>query len=265
MTRYLILGLVQGLTEFLPVSSSGHLVIFQHFFGLKGPSNTLLDALLHFGTVLAVLILFRKQIGKLILSLSSGSKKDQKYLLHLVIATVPIAIIGFFAQRAIESAFTSLRAAGSGLLITGLILGIVRYVQKSNKEIESLTWRDSILVGLAQATALFPGISRSGVTISAGLSRKLNPEFAAEFSFLLMVPAVLGATGFKVWDGIITNPNPLPTDLILPYVMSTLIATVFGALAITWLIKLVKRGKFSLFSYYCLILGGTTLTLSFIW
>jgi len=263
VTRYLILGLVQGLTEFLPVSSSGHLVILQHFFGLKGPSNILLDALLHFGTVLAVLILFRKKIGNLILSLFTDSREDRKYLLNIIIATVPIAVIGFTAQDAIESAFTSLRATGVGLLITGLLLGAVRYIQKSNKEIDVLTWRDSILVGFAQATALFPGISRSGVTISAGISRKLKPEFAAEFSFLLMVPAVLGATAFKIWDGIITNPNPLPGDLIIPYVLSTIIATVFGAFAITWLINLLKQGKFSLFSYYCLILGGITLILSF--
>ncbi len=264
MLRYVILGLVQGITEFLPVSSSGHLVILQHFFGMETETNTLLDALLHFGTLLAVLFLFRNRIWELISSLFDGSNGERRYLFNLILATVPIAVAGFLAQDLIESAFGSIRAAGFGLLVTGLVLAGVRYLGRPHKEMESLTWKDSLLVGIAQTAALFPGVSRSGVTISAGLGRKLKPEFAAEFSFLLMVPAVFGATLFKVWDGIISNPAPLSYELALPYIVGTAIAAVSGALAIVWLIRLLKKGRFSLFAYYCFALGASVVVWSFL-
>lgn len=259
-----MLGLVQGVTEFLPVSSSGHLVILQHFFGLNADTSTLLDALLHFGTLLAVLILFRNRVGKLISAVFVRSSEDRRYLFNLIIATLPIVVVGFLVQDLIESAFTSLRAAGIGLLFTSAVLGSVRYLGTTDRGLNSLSWKDSLIVGLAQVAALIPGVSRSGVTISAGLSRKLDPEFAAEFSFMLMVPAVFGATLFKVWDGIIASSAGISTEVILPYTVGTVIATISGAIAIVWLIRLLKRGKFSLFAVYCFGLGSTVLIWSFL-
>ncbi|MFP3953761.1 MAG: undecaprenyl-diphosphatase UppP [Candidatus Acetothermia bacterium] len=264
MLRYAILGLVQGVTEFLPVSSSGHLVILQHFFGLEAETSTLLDALLHFGTLLAVLVLFRKRIWKLIASIFGNSSENRRYLSNIILATVPIAVAGFLAQDIIESAFNSLRAAGIGLLVTSLVLAGIKYLGETTKGMKSLTWKDSLIVGIVQTAALFPGVSRSGVTISAGMVRKLNPEFAAEFSFLLMVPAVFGATLFKVWDGIISNPAPISSQLALPYIVGTIISALSGALAIVWLIRLLKKGRFSFFAYYCFAVGATVVTWSFL-
>ena len=265
MLRYIALGFIQGATEFLPVSSSGHLVIFQHLFGLSGP-NTLLDSLLHLGTLFSVLIIFRKKITDLALAPFTGSRKDRKYLVNLILATIPIAVVGFLARDFVEAAFSSIRVAGIGLVITGTILWGVRYLKKSDRRIGSLTWKDSVSVGLAQIASLLPGISRSGVTISAGISKSLDPDFAAEFSFLLMVPAVLGANVLKVSE-VITSASsaPFAQTGIGGYILGTLTSAVTGALAIKWLLNLIRKGRLSRFSYYCLPLGTIIILWSFLY
>lgn len=262
MFRYAALGLIQGVTEFLPISSSGHLVVFKHLFGLQGPDNALLEALLHLGTLLAVLLVFRGKIKRLILAPFSNSQEEGKYLAHLVIGTVPIAVVGFLARDFIEAAFGSVRSAGIGLLITGMILWVLRYRKKSNRESDSFSWKDSIFIGVAQVAALFPGISRSGVTISAGLFKRLDPDLVAEFSFMLMVPAVLGANILQLWGGFSGDAgSSIP---IAAYVLGTLTAAVSGVVAIKWLLRLLRRGKLTRFSYYCLALGGAILAWSFV-
>ncbi len=261
MFRSIALGFIQGLTEFLPISSSGHLVIFQHVLGFKGP-NTLLDALLHLGTLFSVLFLFRKKIVNLILAPFSNSEKDRNYLVQLVIATVPIAVVGFLARDFIEASFGSIRSAGIGLLITGTVLWTLRYAKNSDRDMESFSWQDSLPIGLAQVAALFPGISRSGVTISAGLFKKLEPDFAARFSFLLMVPAVLGANILKI--GELLTANPEASIGPWAYLLGTLTSTITGMIAIRWLLNLLRKGKLSRFAYYCLPLGGVVLIWSFL-
>ncbi len=260
MFRYIVLGFIQGFTEFLPISSSGHLVIFQDLFGLEG-SNTLFDSLLHLGTLFSVLVIFRERIGKLILSPFNGSREDRKYLLFLVIATVPIAIVGFLARDFVEAAFGSVRSAGIGLLITGTVLWLVQFAKRANRDMDSLTWKDSVFIGIAQVAALFPGISRSGVTISAGLFKKLGPDFAAEFSFLLMVPAVLGANVLKIGEGLMKNSGS--SIGFWAYFLGTLTATITGIIAIKWLLNLLRKGELTRFSYYCLPLGTIVLVWSF--
>ncbi|MEF8726348.1 MAG: undecaprenyl-diphosphate phosphatase [Candidatus Bipolaricaulota bacterium] len=259
------LGLIQGLTEFLPVSSSGHLVIFKHLFGLQGPNNPLLEALLHFGTLIAVFVAFRGRIKKIILSPLPGSdsEKGGKYLIHLLVATVPIAVIGLLAKDFIEAAFNSVRSAGAGLLVTGIVLFALRYRNTvgSERDMDSFNWKDSLSIGLAQVTALFPGISRSGVTISTGLFKKLEPGLVAEFSFLLMVPAVLGANALQVWE--VFSENSISSIPLGGYLLGTVISAVSGFFAIKWLLQLLRRGELSNFSYYCLALGGAVLIWSF--
>lgn len=228
---------------------------------MEGP-RTLLSALLHFGTLLSVLFLFRKRIQDITLSLFNGSRDERKYLLNLIIATVPIVIVGLAAKGWIEASFSSTRITGIGLLVTGTVLWSLRYVKRADKSLDNLTWRESIPVGLAQVGALFPGISRSGVTISAGLVKDLEPGFAAEFSFLLMVPAVLGANVLKVSEGLFATSGS--SVELWGYVLGTVISTVTGMVAIKLLLKVIRRGKLSRFSYYCLPLGAAVIIWSFL-
>ncbi|MFP4631608.1 MAG: undecaprenyl-diphosphate phosphatase [Candidatus Acetothermia bacterium] len=262
MFRYAALGIIQGVTEFLPISSSGHLVIFKHLFGLQGPDNALLEALLHLGTLLAVLAVFRDRIRRLITGAFSSSDEERNYLLHLIVATVPIAIVGLLARDFIEAAFGSVRSAGIGLLFTGTLLWLLRFRGKSTREVGSFNWKDSLSIGLAQVTALFPGISRSGVTISAGLFKELDPDLVAEFSFLLMIPAVFGANILQLWGSFSgTASSSIPVGA---YALGILTAAVSGVIAIKWLLRLLRRGELTRFSYYCLPLGGAVLIWSFV-
>lgn len=265
MLRYIALGLIQGITEFLPISSSGHLVIFKHIFSLQelqNPNNTLLEALLHLGTLIAVLAVFRGRIKKIILAPLSGSREDIKYLFYLVIATVPIAVVGLLARDFINASFGSLKSAGAGLLVTGVVLFTLRFRKKSTGEGDSFNWRDSLSIGLAQVAALFPGVSRSGVTISTGLFKRLDPDLVAEFSFLLMVPAVLGANILQGFEGFIDHSiSSIP---IGAYVVGTATSAISGFFAIKWLLKILRKGELTNFSYYCLALGAGVMIWSFI-
>ena len=262
MFRYAVLGVIQGITEFLPISSSGHLVIFKHLFGLQGPDNALLEALLHFGTLLAVLVVFREKILKLITGIFSSSSKERKYILHLIIATIPIAVVGLLARDFIEAAFGSVRSAGAGLLITGSFLWLLRLRSGSRRGAEDFGWRDALTIGIAQVAALFPGISRSGVTISTGLFKDLDPDLVAEFSFLLMVPAVFGANILQGWEGFFgSSASSLP---VFAYAIGTLASGLSGVLAIKWLLNLIRKGELTRFSYYCLGVGGAALVWSFV-
>lgn len=262
MFRYAALGVIQGITEFLPISSSGHLVIFSHLFGLQGPDNALLDALLHFGTLLAVLIVFWGRIKRLIVGVFSGSTEESRYLLFLIIATIPIGVVGLLARDVIEAAFSSVRSAGIGLLITGSFLWPLRLRSGTDRESDDFNWKDALTIGIAQVAALLPGISRSGVTISTGLFKDLDPDLAAEFSFLLMVPAVLGANILQVWGGFVGNTgSSLP---LLAYGIGTLASGISGVIAIKWLLNLIRKGELTRFSYYCLGVGGAVLVWSFV-
>ena len=256
MVHSLLLGIIQGLTEFLPISSSGHLVIAQEIFGFEG-SATLFDALLHFGTLLAVFIALREKIKNLVLGIFKGRKQDLETLGFLALASVPIGFAGFFADSLIESAFKSLTTAGWGLIITGIILLTTLYRPSSVKDIEELSIADAVYIGIAQVLALIPGVSRSGVTISTGLWRKVKGSSSAEFSFLLMIPAVLGATGlsiFKLFQGEFTGQ-------VRPFAffIGTFAACITGIVSIKWLLSILKKGEFNLFGVYCLLLGSGVL------
>ncbi|MGB2696720.1 MAG: undecaprenyl-diphosphate phosphatase [Candidatus Zixiibacteriota bacterium] len=251
----ILLGIVQGLTEFLPVSSSAHLVLAEYILKIRLESIRF-EVFLHLGTFFSVVIIFRQQIWKLIRSLRGIFRKDdsesEEYLklLGLILGgSVPALVLGLSFNEYMEKAFTSHAFASSMLILTGLFLWFTQFT-KAKKD--KLNLGDAILVGLAQAFALLPGISRAGFTISTGLFRGVKGEKSAEFSFLLSLPAILGASILKFKE--ILDESPGSGEIIL-YLLGGFIAFVFGYIAIKFLLGVLKKGKFQNFAYYCLGVG----------
>jgi undecaprenyl-diphosphatase len=254
----LILGLIQGITEFLPVSSSGHLALAEKLFGLAG-DNLRFEVFVHLGTLLAVLVFFRVKIRKLIKSIFKGrvyyqkgwrfSDENLRLSLLLILATIPAAFIGYKFDDAIEQAFASPVAVSAFLLVTGTILFLTRLV-KSHEE--KINWWRALVIGLAQAVAILPGVSRSGSTISAGIFAKMKQEKAAEFSFLLSIPIILGAGVVKLKDMMETG---LPTSELVMITVGAVAAALSGYWAIRILLQIVKKGKLDYFAYYCWAVG----------
>lgn len=241
----LILAIIQGLTEWLPVSSSGHLVIAQQFLGLNPP--LIFDLILHIGTLGVVLISFRKDILKILKALvKKDLRSDEgKLAFFIIVGSVPIAVIGFIFKENIEQLFSSLLAVGVALLINAGVLFFSER-RKGNKKMGTL---DSFLIGIAQAAALIPGVSRSGLTVSTGLLNRINKKTAFRFSFLLSIPAILGATLFEFGD--ISTVNIELTSIVV----GTGLSMVVGYVSLKLLQHIVMSGKFHLFAYYCTILG----------
>ncbi len=267
-----VLGLVQGLCEFLPVSSSGHLVIFQNLFGLSenASENALVVVLLHLATLVAVVVAFRKRIWGLICGFFSLLKSvftgkfswktapdNQRMLILMVIATLPLLAFVFISDQ-IEALFSSMLLVGIALMVTAFLLTLADYVTrkyanqgKIGKGAGEMTVKDSIVVGLFQCVALVPGVSRSGATITGGLLSGLSRQHAVEFSFIMSIPAVLGSAILKVKDAI----KLLPGVDIGPYLVGMLVAAVSGYLAIKLVELVVKKDKFGAFAYYCAAAG----------
>lgn len=248
----IILGALQGLTEFLPVSSSGHLVIAQELMGINVPGNTF-EVVVHVGSMLSVLVVFKKDWLKLLYTVRE--KSSSQYLLTLVLGTIPAVCIGLLFKDSIEDIFDSVILVSYALLFTGFILLGTKWLKGRGKKI-LLT--DGFIVGCAQALAIIPGISRSGTTISMGIALGLNARDAAKFSFLLAIPAIGGAgllTGIDLMQG---NVEMIPgLSLIGAFLSSFLV----GVGALKWLLGLLESGKFYWFSIYCFIVGGVTLWL----
>ena len=245
-----ISGVVQGLTEFLPVSSSGHLVILHNIFGLKEPQLAF-DIFLHLGTMISVLIFFSKDIIDIIL-------KDRKMMLLLILACVPTFIIGFLSKDIAERLFGSSLTVGYALVITGLWLLTAHFFAIKNKAPHVVSPFDSVIIGIAQGIAVIPGISRSGATIGAGLILGLEGAAAVKFSFLLSVPAILGASAVKFAH----IEKGLSVSTSAPFVAGGLAALVTGILAIYLLLKAVKASKLWAFGAYCILAGAITVFLS---
>lgn len=248
----LLLGIIQGLTEFLPVSSSGHLVIFQHLFGIKEAPLTF-DILVHMGTLLAVFIAFWTDIAGII------RRPFDKLTYLILIGIIPAGLAGYFFADIFAKAFESLLVVGLGLIFTGFVLIVSERVANRRwigKNVDEMSYKDALFIGLLQALAIFPGISRSGSTIAAGLLAGLDREFAARFSFLLSIPVILGAGVFQLKDAVLEG---LPQAVIVSYTVGTVAAAIFGYLAIILLLRLVRGGKLSYFSYYCWGLAAITL------
>ena len=250
----LLLGLIQGLTEFLPVSSSGHLAITQHFLpGFKQP-GLLFDVLLHFGTMLAVAIYFRRELVRLALAWfrpAAGTRTDRRILTLLLLASVPTAVIGLSFKDFFEQSFDNLPLIAAMLVVTGTLLFLSERLRKPGRTEDALSISDALVVGIVQGLAIIPGISRSGSTIAALLLKGVDGETAARFSFLLALPAVAGATLLQL-----RHLEQLPGTDVLPYLAGTVTAFVVGLAAIHMLMLVVKRRRLTFFAVYCWLAGG---------
>ena len=244
----IFLGIIQGLTEFLPVSSSGHLVIVQSVLGVVQPGNEF-EILVHIGTLMSVLVVFKTDILELITDMRS--KNSQKYILYIIIGTVPSVFIGLGYKSFIESLFNNLRTVGSALIFTGLVLFSSQFSVKKNLKPSIYT---ALLIGCAQAIAIIPGISRSGMTISMALFLGFLPKEAARFSFLLAIPVISGA-------GILTmiDLNENDYEFMVTGMIGMLSSFLVGFFALKWLIGWLKKGKIYYFGVYCVLIGLLTL------
>lgn len=259
-----IMAVVQGITEFLPVSSSGHLVLTENLLGLHN-DDILLEIFLHFGTFLSVLLIFRKDIWNISTAfiqnmLSPGDMKtnftkdeDFRLSLFIIVSMIPAALAGFLLKDLFESLFNNLIAVSFALLTTGAILFSTRFITEKN---EIIDFKRSILIGIAQAFAIIPGISRSGSTISLALILGIPKEKAARFSFIMALPVVFGATLMESLDADWSRLE------LLPIFTGTVFAFFAGYGAIKWLLKLLVNGKFHLFAWYCFAIGAISLGVS---
>jgi len=258
--KSIILGIVQGLTEFLPVSSSGHLVIFQKLLKFNDP-GVLFEIAVHIGTLVAVIIYFRKDICEIIRSIFNWGKDapdNIKYahhlLFHLIIASVITAIIGFTFRDTFESLFENTVLVGFMLIITGGVLFASDKIRNTTKKQMSVP--SSLLVGFAQSIAIIPGISRSGATITTGIFSGRTRDLATRFSFLLSIPAILGATLLKLKD---LQSAAASGAMGLNFILGGIAAAIVGYFAISFLIKMIKQAKLFYFSIYCWIIGIITI------
>lgn len=239
-----ILGVLQGLTEFLPVSSSGHLVLGQYILGIKSPGNTL-EILFHFGTLGSVVFVFFDEIKNIIVTIDK--KPTQKLLVFISIATLPAMFVGLLFRHEINLLFDSLDSVGYALCLTGLILIISIF--SNNKKI-NFSYHSSLVIGLVQAFAIIPGISRSGFTIVVSLFLGISPKKSAKFSFLLSIPIIFGAGLLGFFD--LQNENFFTFSTIITAILSSFFV---GILALKGLLKLLEQGKFYFFGIYCIFIG----------
>jgi undecaprenyl-diphosphatase len=259
----IFLGVVQGLTEFLPVSSSGHLVILQKMTGINSPA-LLFDICVHVGTLLAVLLFFYRHILDMITSIcrapgkilnsSWQCVKDDPHLkmaLLIILGTIPTGLMGLFFRKQADILFGSISLTGMMLIITGCFLLITRFVKSGSRTIETLTVWDALFLGVIQGLAIIPGISRSGATITAALFIKMDRPLAGRFSFLLSIPSILGALVLELKEPVGESVFSYPMIFI-----ASLVSFVVGYFALRLLLHVVDQGRLYYFSPYCMVVGG---------
>ena len=267
----IIIGIVQGLTEFLPVSSSAHLVFIQNILGVE--SSLAFDTFLHLGSLLAVLWFFRADIIKMIVSWISslsdivhgrfkeGFHEDsyKRLAWYVILATIPVGLVGVFFEDSVDALFSgALYVPAFFLFVTGTILYLSQRMTSGNINFHNVGPKESLFMGLGQACAILPGLSRSGTTIAAGLVIGLDKEFAAKFSFILSIPAILGAAVFQLKD--LSGGNVEIGACIAGFV----VAVISGYFAISVLLKIVREKSLDIFAYYCWIVGIVVLVGSLI-
>jgi len=264
----ILLGILQGLTEFLPVSSSGHLALTQKYFTLapEGATMLLFDVLAHLATLVAVGIVFAGPINRFfrrLLAETGGSWHRPRHAWRIVglavAASVPTGVIGLTLQETFESAFGKPRWIGVCLVITGIMLAALAIVPRGRRGWKRFAWWQAVVVGLAQSAAILPGISRSGATICTASYLGLRRRWAAEFSFLIAAPAILGGTLLKVRDTLSLPATELRTIPLGPVIVGSLVSLVVGVVALMLLLGAVRRAKLHYFSVYCVILGALVL------
>ena len=269
----LILGLIQGLTEYLPVSSSGHLAIGQALFGMEnGEDNLMFTVAVHIATILSTLVILWKEVNWMLRGLfnfavhvplgDADLKKNAgtRYALNILVSMIPVGIVGVFFKDEVEAIFGSgLLIVGCCLMVTAVLLIFSYYAKPCQKENISL-W-DAFVIGIAQACAVLPGLSRSGSTIATGLLLGNKKEQLAQFSFLMVIPPILGEALLDTMK-IIKGENVLGSIDVLPLVLGFIAAFLSGCLACKWMINIVKKGKLIYFGIYCAIIGAITIVCS---
>jgi undecaprenyl-diphosphatase len=265
----IILGIVQGITEFVPISSSGHLVLTPFVFGWQIPSehSWVFNVLIQVGTLVAVIIYFWRDLLHIAAAFLEGLRIRQPFATpgyrmgwYLILATIPATILGLVLKDVVEAAFDSPRATALSLLLTAVLLLVAERAGKRQNQMADLTWKDALVIGCFQILALFPGISRSGATITGGMLRSLDRPAAARFSFLMSVPVMLGAGLLAIID-LFQVPD---LETLLPTLsVGFLTSVVVGYISIHWLLRFLARRPLYVFSAYCTIIGLVLLTLTF--
>ncbi|HYK72759.1 MAG TPA: undecaprenyl-diphosphate phosphatase [Pseudoneobacillus sp.] len=246
-----ILGIIQGLTEFIPISSTGHLFLGRALFGLK-EAGLFLDTMLHIGTLIAVLVIYKDELFTII------KKPFGKLSLLLVVGTIPAVIVGLLFSDLFDSISKSGITLGWEFLFTGFILWMAESVKKGRKKMADLGYFDALFIGSFQALAIFPAVSRSGLTIAAGLFRKLDRETAAYFSFLLSIPAIAGGIVLEFGDILNGNVEAVTFGSLM---VATISSAFFGYLAVVWMLRFLKQKSLKIFAYYVWSLGFIVIAL----
>ena len=255
-----VLGLVQGLTEFLPVSSSGHLALARELMGVELTENLTFDLTLHAATVLSTIVVLWREIWRLLkgaVVFSGKINEEQSYILKIVISMIPIGVVGFLFKEYIDMASDSILVVGAMLLVTALLLTFAYKAKPRQKE--NISYRDAFIIGVAQAFATLPGLSRSGSTIATGLLLGNKKESVAQFSFLMVLPPILGNALLDLVKGDFGGEVEL-----LPMLAGFVTAFVTGCLACKFMIEIVKRGKLIWFALYCAVAGLVAIATYFI-
>ena len=251
----LILGLIQGLTEFLPVSSSGHLELGKAIFGIHTPDSMTFTVVVHAATVLSIIVIFWKDILELFKSLFTfKDNENNRYSFKIIISAVPVIILGILFADKLENMFTgNVLFVGLMLILTSILLAVTYFTKDRKKKI---TFWDSLIIGIAQAIAVIPGISRSGATISTALLLGKKKDEAAKFSFLMVVIPVLGAVAKDIYDNYLSSSAVTQEHIsLIVLLVGFITAFISGVLACRWMIKIVKNSKLIYFAIYCLIIG----------
>lgn len=266
----IILGIVQGITEFLPISSSGHLVLTSYLFGWEIPKDQVFqfDVLVQIGTILAVIVYFWKDINcilsAVVLSIwhrNSFDTSNARLGWYIFLSTIPAGFIGLTLATLVEKAFHSPVATACFLLVTAILLLIAEFLGKRNRSIHHLGWKDALWIGIFQSLAIFPGISRSGATIAGGMTRHLQRWDAARFSFLMSIPIMLAAGLVSLLDLL----NAPPGGNFLPVLLTGfLTATIVGYFSIHWLLSFLNKRPLKIFAIYCLGLGMIILLINYV-
>jgi undecaprenyl-diphosphatase len=273
--KTLVLGVVQGITEFLPISSDGHLLVAQNLFDRlngvrsRGEENLFFDVILHLGTTAAILVYYRRSVVAGLRGLLGAEDVPEGYRrpevvrvgLLAAVATTPLIPLALFFMKWIERSFEGITVAGIGFLVTAAILMVTAWLGRrgGTKGPDRTTWLDALFIGIAQMAAPLPGVSRSGLTIAAGLARGLSPTWAVGFSLLIAVPAILGAAVKEVKE---IDPSGLSAGYVARALAATVVAGLVGYAAIAWLVRVVRAGRIWYFSVYLILVGLLVLSVA---
>lgn len=284
----ILLGIIQGVTEFLPVSSSGHLAIFQNIFKVETGGSMLFDIMLHVGTLAAVFVVYWKDIVRMIreaicicidivgnIKIWIANRRDdealrykrvihnnyRKFVVLILVSTIPTGVIGYAAKSLVEAASATLIVPGVCLILTGILLFVADFTEDGTKIPRDVTYTNGFFIGIAQGLSTLPGLSRSGTTITACLLSGFDKRFAVKYSFLMSVPAILGASVLEIKD---VAAEPITGNLILCCVVGALIAGVVGYICIKLMLAVVRKKKFKGFAIYCFLIGIVAIVAHFV-